>query len=73
MVHTTCVQVAFMLPTAYPIDFANFNYAPISVAVAIAIICLAWYFPKIGAQRAFLEGSRCLAASASKKVRHLHE
>ena len=70
---TPCVQVAFMLPTSYPIDFANFNYAPISVAVAVAIICLAWYFPKIGARSAFLEGSRCLAASASNKVRHVHQ
>lgn len=73
MVPTLCMQVAFMLPTVYPIEFANFNYAPISVVVAVAIICLAWYFPRIGARSAFLEGSRSLAASASNKVSHLHD
>ncbi|CAL5225906.1 g8697 [Coccomyxa viridis] len=60
--------VAFMLPTAYPIDFANFNYAPISVAVAVAIICLAWYLPRYGARGAFLEGSRSLYATPSAMV-----
>ena len=64
-------QVAFMLPTAYPIDFANFNYAPISVAVAVTIICLAWYLPKIGARSAFLEGTRSLQTTASNKVTQL--
>ena len=60
-----------MLPTSYPVDFTNFNYAPISVAVAVAIICLAWYLPKFGARSAFLEGTSRLAASASGKVSHL--
>ena len=63
-----CMQVAFILPTAYPVDFANFNYAPISVVVAIAIICLAWYFPRYGARDAFLEGTRSLQISASGKA-----
>ena len=73
MVPTPWMQVAFMLPTVYPIDFANLNYAPISVAVAVVITCLAWYLPKIGARSGFLEGTRSLAASASKKVSHLQD
>ena len=65
-----CTQVAFMLPTAYPITFATFNYAPVSVAVAIIIICLAWCLPRYGARRAFLEGTRSLKSNPSAKVRH---
>ena len=57
-----------MLPTAYPVAFANFNYAPISVVVAIAIICLAWYLPRYGARGAFLESTRSLHISPSGKV-----
>ena len=33
----------FMLPTVYPIDAVNFNYAPAAVGGALVLI-LSWWF-----------------------------
>ena len=58
-----------MLPVAYPITFGNFNYAPITVVVAVAVVSLAWYLPKHGAKHAFLTNRRGAHDSGSDKVR----
>ena len=58
-----------MLPVAYPITFGNFNYAPITVVVAVAVVSLAWYLPKHGAKHAFLANRRGGYDSPSDKVR----
>ena len=67
-----CVQVAFMLPIAYPMTFANFNYAPITVIVAIAAICLAWYLPRYGARHAFRAGQLRFDQTLSGRVSPLN-
>ena len=51
-------QIAFMLPTAYPCSYENFNYASVTVGVAVLVVCLAWYFPRYGARHAFRGGVR---------------
>lgn len=58
-----------MLPVAYPITFGNFNYAPITVVVAVTVVSLAWYLPKHGAKHAFLANRRGDYDSGSDKVR----
>jgi len=67
-----CMQVAFMLPVAYPMTFENFNYAPITVIVAIAAICLAWYLPRYGARHAFRAGQRRFDQTLSGRVSPLN-
>ena len=52
------MQIAFMLPTAYPCSYENFNYASVTVGVAVLVVCLAWYFPRYGARHAFRGGVR---------------
>ena len=52
------MQIAFMLPTAYPCSYENFNYASVTVGVAVLVVCLAWYFPIYGARHAFRGGRR---------------
>ena len=47
-----------MLPTAYPCSYENFNYASVTVGVAVLVVCLAWYFPRYGARHAFRGGVR---------------
>ena len=37
----TCA--AFLLPTLYPLRWDTFNYAPIAISVALALILLWWF------------------------------
>ena len=63
------MQIAFMLPTAYPCSYENFNYASVTVGVAVLVVCLAWYFPRYGARHAFRGGVRQVDYIRSGRVR----
>lgn len=50
---TACwaAQVAFVLPVAYPVNLANFNWTPVTVALVLAGVLLAWFAPGCGARQ----------------------
>ncbi|KAK9908694.1 hypothetical protein WJX75_001534 [Coccomyxa subellipsoidea] len=43
--------VAFVLPVAYPVNLANFNWTPVTVALVLAGVLLAWFAPGCGARQ----------------------
>lgn len=43
------MQVAFIIPTNYPVSYSNFNWTPVTVGVALIVVVSAWYLPKLGA------------------------
>ena len=43
-------QVAFVLPTSYPVNIANLNWTPVTVALVLAGVLLAWFAPGCGAR-----------------------
>ncbi len=45
------MQVAFVLPTEYPVSTVNFNWTPVTVALVLAGVLAVWYAPCCGARR----------------------
>jgi hypothetical protein len=39
-----------VLPVAYPVSLANFNWTCVMVALVLAIVLAAWYMPGVGAR-----------------------
>ncbi len=45
-----CAQIAFALPTAYPITPLDLNWTPVTVGVAMSIVLFVWFLPAVGAR-----------------------
>lgn len=53
-------QVAFILPTVYPISSDNFNWTCVTVGAVIIGVLGAWFAPKIGARNWYTGKSHTL-------------
>ncbi len=45
-----CVQVAFVLPTTYPVTRETLNYSGVAVGIVMVGAVLVWFLPSIGAR-----------------------
>ncbi len=45
-----CVQVAFVLPTSYPVTRETLNYAGAAVGIVMVGAVLVWFLPRVGAR-----------------------
>lgn len=47
------VQVAFVLPTSYPVTTQTLNYSGVAVGMVMLGAILVWFLPRVGARHWF--------------------